>query len=87
MSGTFHIQVATPEKLLVDAEALSAQIPTRKGYIGVLAGHAALLSELGSDELTYVTPANETRTLRVNGGYLEILDDRVRILTLPAAKA
>jgi F-type H+-transporting ATPase subunit epsilon len=87
MSGTFHIQVATPEKLLVDAEAMSAQIPTRNGYIGVLAGHAALLSELGSDELSYLTPANETRTLRVNGGYLEILDDRVRILTLPAAEA
>jgi len=81
MADTFHIQIATPEKLLVDADAISAQIPCKDGYIGVLPDHAALLSELGSDELSYVTPANETRTLAIHEGFLEVLDNHVRILT------
>lgn len=81
MVGSFHIQVATPEKMLVDSDAISAQIPAKGGYIGVLPGHAALLSELGSGDFTYVTPANVSHTLTVNGGYVEILEDNVRILT------
>ena len=81
MADTFHIQIATPEKLLVDADAISAQIPCKDGYIGVLPDHAALLSELGSDELSYVTPANETRTLAIHEGFLEVPDNHVRILT------
>ena len=81
MAESFHIQVATPEKMLVDAEAVSAQIPAKSGYIGILPGHAALLSELGSGEFTYVTPANQSQTLTLNGGYVEIFDDHIRILT------
>ena len=81
MAESFHIQVATPEKLLVDSDAISAQIPAKSGYIGVLPGHAALLSELGSGDFTYVTPANESHTMAVNGGYVEILGDNVRMLT------
>ena len=81
MAETFHIQVATPEKLLVDTDAISAQIPCKNGYIGVLPGHAALLSELGDNELSYVTPANETHAFIIHEGFVEILDNQVRILT------
>lgn len=81
MAETFHLQIATPEKLLVDADVISAQIPCKNGFIGVLPDHAALLSELGDDELSYVTPANETRSLAIHAGFVEVLDNHVRILT------
>lgn len=85
MADTFHIRIATPEKLLVDADAVSAQIPCKSGYIGVLPDHAALLSELATDELSYVTPGNETHKLTIHEGFLEVLDNQVRILTEEAA--
>jgi F-type H+-transporting ATPase subunit epsilon len=81
MAATFHIQVATPEKLVVDADAISAQIPCKNGYIGVLPDHAALLSELGTDEFSYVTPQNEKHAFTIHEGFLEVLDNQVRILT------
>ncbi len=87
MDERFHIQVATPSGLLVDTDAVSAQIPAANGYLGVLPGHASLLAALGEDKLTYVTTSSETLSLIVHGGYVEIHDDQVRILTPQATPA
>jgi F-type H+-transporting ATPase subunit epsilon len=87
MNESFHIQVATPTGLLADADAVSAQIPAENGYIGVLPGHASLLAALGDNKLSYVTTSSETGTLIVHGGYVEIHDDQVRILTPSAEQA
>ena len=40
---TFQIDIATPEKLVLQQQAESAQIPGKDGYMGILPGHAALL--------------------------------------------
>ncbi len=86
MADTFTIEIATPERLLSREQAVRAQIPAKEGYIGVLPGHAALLSELGIGALTYVTPENHTHTMAIKGGYLEILNDNVRVLSDIAEK-
>ena len=75
----FALSVATPERKLVDEPATDAQIPARNGYIGVLPGHAPLLSELSSGTLTY-TSRGQTHQLAVMGGFVEVLSDRVRVL-------
>jgi F-type H+-transporting ATPase subunit epsilon len=79
MAATFEIEIATPEKLVLRQQAESAQIPGKDGYMGILPGHAALLSELGSGELS-VTAAGKTDTVKVTGGYVEVRDDHVRVL-------
>jgi F-type H+-transporting ATPase subunit epsilon len=79
MAETFQIQIATPEKLVLDRAAETAQIPGKDGYIGVLPGHAALLSELGTGPLT-VASGGQTETFIVSGGYVEIRDNHVRVL-------
>jgi len=79
MPETFLLEVATPERLWVRERVLEAQIPCRNGYIGVLPGHAALLSELGSGQLTY-SGENGSGRLRISGGWVEVLDDHVRVL-------
>ncbi len=79
MADTFEIEVATPEKLVLRQSAGYAEIPGKDGYLGVLPGHAALLSELGVGRLS-ITSAGKTDTLTVTGGYLEIRDDHVRVL-------
>jgi len=81
MATEFEIEIATPERLLAREKAIRAQIPAKDGYIGVLPDHAALLSELGIGALTYTTPGDQRFSLAVCGGFLEINDNVVRVLT------
>jgi F-type H+-transporting ATPase subunit epsilon len=81
MADTFDIEIATPERLLSRERAIRAQIPAKEGYIGVLPDHAPLLSELGIGALTYTTPDDHRFSLAVRGGFLEIYNNVVRVLT------
>jgi F-type H+-transporting ATPase subunit epsilon len=81
MADTFDTEIATPERLLSSEKAVRAQIPAKDGYIGVLPDHAALLSELGIGALTYTTSGDHRFSLAVAGGFLEIKDNVVRVLT------
>jgi len=86
MAATFEIEIATPERLLAREKAVRAQIPAKDGYIGVLPDHAALLSELGIGALTYTTPEDHRFSIAVCGGFLEIYNNVVRVLTDVAEK-
>jgi F-type H+-transporting ATPase subunit epsilon len=84
MADTFQIEIATPEKLVLNERAESAQIPGKDGYMGILPGHAALLSELGNGTLS-VTAGGKTRDFTISGGYVEVRDNHVRVLADSAA--
>lgn len=86
MAATFELEIATPEKLLVREQVTEAQIPAANGFIGVLPGHAPLLSELGIGELSYQV-GNEKHTMAIAGGVLEVLPEMVRVLTTSAERA
>ena len=79
MADTFQIDIATPEKLVLETRAETAQIPGKDGYMGILPGHAALLSELGAGTLS-VTSGGQTRSFVITGGFVEVRDDHVRVL-------
>jgi F-type H+-transporting ATPase subunit epsilon len=79
MADTFQLQVATPEKLVVDAQVTSAELPGKDGYMGILAGHAPLLSALGEGNLTYSSGGAET-VLKISGGFVEVYNDKVSVL-------
>jgi F-type H+-transporting ATPase subunit epsilon len=81
MADTFDIEIATPERLLAREKAVRSQIPAKDGYIGVLPDHAALLSQLGIGALTYTTPEDHRFSIAICGGFLEINDNVVRVLT------
>ena len=85
MADTFLLEVATPERLLVNEQATEAQIPAANGYLGILPGHAALLAELGHGELSYVAEGRR-RTLTIDGGFFEISNDHARVLANSAEK-
>ena len=80
MADTFEIEIATPERQLVHERALSAQIPGKEGYLGILPGHAALLGQLGIGVLSFKAEGGRQYTLAVHGGYVEVLDNHVRVL-------
>ena len=79
MAETFQINIATPEKLILETRAETAQIPGKDGYMGILPGHAALLSELGAGTLS-VTSGGQTQNFTITGGYVEVRDNHVRVL-------
>jgi F-type H+-transporting ATPase subunit epsilon len=79
MAETFQLEVATPERMLVSEPVTEAQIPAKNGYLGILPGHAPLLSELGAGELTYRVDSRP-RTLKVEGGWVEVSWGHVRVL-------
>ena len=87
MADFFTVEIATPERLLFREKAVRAQIPAEGGYIGVLPDHAPLLSCLGIGALTFTTPDDHRFSLAIKGGFLEILDNTVRVLADVAEKA
>ena len=86
MANTFQLQVVDPERSLVDEKVEEAQIPARDGYIGVLPGHAPLMSELmDGGMMTYMSGGTE-KVIALFGGFVEVLPDRVRVLADRGAK-
>ena len=81
MADTFEIEIATPERLIVRETVVRAQIPGKDGYFGILPDHAAMVSELGIGTLTYATPQGGRYVVAVHGGYLDVLDNHVRVLS------
>ena len=79
MADSLKLTVVSPERALVDAEADEVQIPGLNGYFGILPGHAALFSELSIGKLSY-TLSGKTESLALAGGFVEVLDDQVRVL-------
>ena len=86
MPDSLELEVATPERLLVREQATEVQVPGKNGYMGILPGHAALLSQLGSGVLDYVA-GGRRRYLAVAGGFLEVLPGHVRVLADVAERA
>jgi len=79
------LEIATPERLLFSDQVTEAEVPCRDGYIGILPGHAPLISELAPGVLRYVHGGN-TVHLSVMGGFIEVLDDHVRVLADSATR-
>ena len=79
MSDTFQLEIVTPARLLVKDAAEEAQIPGVTGYLGILPGHAPLITELGVGEITYKA-SGATHFLSVAWGFMEVLPDKVTIL-------
>ncbi|MDG2122484.1 MAG: ATP synthase F1 subunit epsilon [Verrucomicrobiales bacterium] len=76
----FHLDIVTPEKKTFSDDVDSVVVPGIDGEFGVLTNHAALVTVLKPGELRY-TKGAETVELAVGEGLVEVLGDRVSILT------
>jgi F-type H+-transporting ATPase subunit epsilon len=83
---SISLHVVTPERQLLQETVDSIQLPGRDGYLGILPGHAPLITELGYGELSY-QQGKELRHMTVMGGYAEVLGDRVTVLAEVAERA
>jgi F-type H+-transporting ATPase subunit epsilon len=87
MADTLDIEIVTPDRLLVSDKATEVQVPGLSGYLGVLPGHAPLITELRSGEFTYRRPDGSVERIALHWGFAEILPDRVTVLAERAEKA
>ncbi len=71
--------------MVVRDVAEEAQIPGKNGYLGILPGHAPLITELAVGEITYRSGAS-THHLAVAWGFAEVLPDKVTILAETAER-
>src|ERR1700690_1590807 len=85
MADTFQLEIVTPEKKVVETAAEEVQITGKNGYLGILPGHAPLITELAVGEVTYKENATE-RHLAVAWGFAEVLPDKVTILAETAER-
>src|ERR1035438_4718874 len=86
MADSLQLEVATPERALARELVSDLQLPGKNGYLGILPGHAPLLALLGIGMLTY-TVDGKKRYLAVHEGFLEVLEDHVRVLADVAERA
>ncbi|MBC7930660.1 MAG: F0F1 ATP synthase subunit epsilon [Rubrivivax sp.] len=75
-----QLDVITPERRLLSEQVDAVTVPGLGGELGILPGHTPLISQLQTGVLSY-TRGGETRRLLVSGGFVEVNDDRVSVLT------
>ena len=73
------VSVISPEQTLFDGEAESVVAPAFDGEIGILSRHAPMMTLLGTGELRLGGAGGER--FRVEGGFLQVADDHVRVVT------
>ncbi len=86
MAETFHLRIVTPTQQIVREETEELQVPGKEGYMGILAGHAPLLSEMQVGEITY-RQGRDLRHLAVSWGFVEVLPEQVTVLAETAEKS
>jgi len=88
MPDAIELVIVTPEKQLVREKVADVQIPGENGYLGILPGHAPLMTELGIGELSYHDASGKESThIAIIRGFAEVLPDRVAILAETAERA
>ncbi len=81
-----QLDILTPQASTLSETVDGVTLPSANGEIGILPGHAALISALGAGVLAY-TRGGETQRLVISGGFVEVKQDRVSVLAEVAEKA
>jgi F-type H+-transporting ATPase subunit epsilon len=86
-ADSIQLVIVTPVRQLLSQSVVEAQLPGADGYLGILPGHAPLITELGIGELTYRTASGQAGLLAVIRGFAEVLPDRISVLAEMAERA
>jgi F-type H+-transporting ATPase subunit epsilon len=73
------VSVISPESVLFEGETDSVIAPAYDGEVGILTGHAPLMALLGNGQLRLGSGSG--RTFNVSGGFMQVLDNQVRVVT------
>ncbi len=79
MAEQLQLDVVTPDCRVLSEQVNYVTVPGRGGEMGILPGHAPLISELQTGVLSY-NEDGTTFQLHVSGGFIEVNDDHVSVL-------
>ena len=74
------VSVISPERVLFEGQASGVVAPGHDGELGILTGHAPLMTVLGKGVLRLDGAGADAR-FQVDGGFLQVVDNVVRIVT------
>ncbi|MBU1699661.1 MAG: ATP synthase F1 subunit epsilon [Candidatus Eisenbacteria bacterium] len=80
MAETFHLSVQTPERTVFDDAVVSLVAPGGAGYLGVLAHHAPLITDLVPGKLSLRDTSGSERVFAISGGFMEVSRNHATIL-------
>jgi len=79
--AAFDLKIVTPEHVFFEGKTVSVVAPGTLGYLGILKNHAPLVTTIEPGRLTTRDLEGKTTSYQVNGGFLEVLRNKVLILT------
>jgi F-type H+-transporting ATPase subunit epsilon len=85
-AGAMRVSVLSPEQTVYEGDATSVVAPAWNGQLGILRGHAPLMALLGEGVLR-IENGRETLQFRVSGGFLQVVDNVITILSERATAA
>ena len=77
-----HVSVISPEAMLYEGDTQSVVAPAFDGEVGILTGHAPMVTLLGNGTLR----VGDGPSFTVAGGFVQVVDNQVRVVTERAAK-
>jgi len=74
------VSVISPEATLFEGETDTLVAPAFDGEVGILTGHAPMMTLLGRGTLRIGSGGSERR-FQIEGGFLQVVDNQVRVVT------
>ena len=72
-----NVSVISPEAILYEGQTDSVVAPAYDGEVGILTGHAPMMTLLGK----VVLRLGDGQRFNVDGGFLQVVDNAVRVVT------
>jgi len=76
-----RVSVISPERVLYEGEARLVVAPAFDGEVGILQSHAPMMTLLGRGVLRVEGGGGAATRFQVAGGFLQVVDDQVRVVT------
>lgn len=86
MAEKLFLEVVTPQKSVVSEEVEIVVAPGSEGEFGALKGHTTFLTSLNVGTLRYRDAGGQDRFVFINGGFAEVLPNKVTILAESAER-
>ena len=84
----FKLEVITPDRMVIsDTHIVSVSIPGVEGYLGVLANHAPMMTEMAIGKLELHRADGTSDIMAISDGFVEIFENQVTVLAESAELA
>jgi len=81
VAKAFQVDVVSPEATVWSGEAVIVVARTPDGELGIMADHEPLMGALSTGAVEIETESGERTTIGVHGGFIQVLDNQVTLIT------